>query len=238
MLVLPIATAQLGFINALIFLVLCWAIMTAAALLILETISWHSVNSNLISMAKTTLGKFGQAIAWLSYLLLLDALLAAYIAGGSDFLQHLLLTFGTLSTKLSALLFAGLLSLIVFKGLGSVDYVNKTVISSKLLAFILLVICIFPFISFHYLFSLENAYQLSVILSSTTVIMTSFGFAVIVPSLRSYFSNDFFMLRRAILIGSLIPLFCYIFVGINYNGRHTHTWKFRFTIHVSFGTFH
>ena len=36
MLVLPIATAQLGFINALIFLVLCWAIMTAAALLILE----------------------------------------------------------------------------------------------------------------------------------------------------------------------------------------------------------
>ena len=211
MLALPIATAQLGFINALIFLVLCWAIMTAAALLILEVNLWHSVNSNLISMAKTTLGKFGQAIAWLSYLLLLYALLAAYIAGGSDFLQHLLLTFHLhLSKKLSALLFAGLLSLIVYKGLGSVDYVNRVLMFSKLLAFILLVICIFPFISFHYLFSLENAYQLSVILSSTTVIMTSFGFAVIVPSLRSYFNNDFFMLRRAILIGSLIPLFCYI----------------------------
>ncbi|WP_342147282.1 amino acid permease [Rickettsiella endosymbiont of Aleochara curtula] len=211
MLALPIATAQLGFINSLIFLVLCWAVMTAAALLILEVNLWHSVNSNLISMAKNTLGRFGQIIAWLSYLSLLYALLAAYIAGGGDFLQHLLLTFHLhLSTKISAVLFAGLLSLIVYRGLGSVDYVNRGLMLSKLLTFILLVMCIFPFISIHYLFSLENAYQLSIILGSTTVIMTSFGFAVIVPSLRSYFSNDLIMLRRAILIGSLIPLLCYI----------------------------
>lgn len=211
MLALPIATAQLGFLCSLIFLVLCWAMMTAAALLILEVNLWHSVNSNLISMAKTTLGNFGQIISWLSYLLLLYTLLAAYIAGGSDFLQHLLLTFHlNLSTKISALLFAGILSLIVYKGLGSVDYVNRGLMLSKLLTFILLVICIFPFISIHYLFNLENTYQLSVILGSTTVIITSFGFAVIVPSLRSYFNSDLFMLRRVILIGSLIPLFCYI----------------------------
>lgn len=211
MLALPIATAQLGFLNALIFLVICWAMMTAAALLILEVNLWHSLNSNLISMAKTTLGKFGQIIAWLSYLLLLYALLAAYIAGGGDFLRHLLLTFHlSLSTKISEILFAGLLSLIVYKGLGSVDYVNRGLMLSKLLSFILLVICIFPFISIRYLFNLENSYQLSFIVSSTTVIMTSFGFAVIVPSLRSYFNNNSFILRRAILIGSLIPLFCYI----------------------------
>ncbi len=145
-----------------------------------------------------------------SYLLLLYALLAAYIAGGGDFLKHLLLTFHmNLSIKTSSVLFAGLLSLIVYKGLGSVDYVNRGLMISKLLSFILLVICVFPFISMKYLFSLENSYQLGVILSSTTVIMTSFGFAVIVPSLCSYFNNDLFMLRRAILIGSLIPLFCY-----------------------------
>lgn len=212
MLALPIATAQLGFINALIFLVLCWAVMTAAALLILEVNLWHRTNSNLISMSKTTLGRFGQIIAWLSYLLLLYTLLAAYIAGGGDFLQHLLLTFHlNLSTKFSALLFAGLLSLIVYKGLDSVDYVNRGLMFSKLLTLILLVTCIFPFISIHYLLTLEKAYPLSVILGSTTVIMTSFGFAVIVPSLRSYFNNDLIMLHKTIFIGSLIPLFCYVF---------------------------
>lgn len=210
MLALPIATAQLGVINALIFLVICWAMMTTAALLILEVNLWHNINSNLISMAKTTLGKLGQIIAWLCYLLLLYALLAAYIAGGGDFLKHLLLTFHfNLSIKNSAVLFAALLSLIVYKGLGSVDYVNRGLMISKLLSFILLVICIFPSISIRNLFSIENSYQLGVILSSTTVIMTSFGFAVIVPSLRSYFNNDLYMLRRAIIIGSLIPLFCY-----------------------------
>lgn len=211
MLALPIATAQLGFINTLFFLILCWAVMTISAFLILEVNLWHSLNSNLISMAKTTLGTFGQIAAWLSYLLLLYALLAAYIAGGGDFLQHLLLTFHlNLSVKISTLLFAGMLSLIVYKGLGSVDYFNRGLMFSKLLTFILLVIAIFPFISMHYLLSLEKVYRLSIILSGTTVILTSFGFAIIVPSLRSYFNNDLFMLRKAILIGSLIPLCCYI----------------------------
>lgn len=211
MLALPIATAQLGFINAFIALVLCWAVMTASALLILEVNLWHSVNSNLITMAKTTLGTFGQIVAWTSYLSLLYALLAAYIAGGSDFLQHLLLTFHiTVSTKISALLFTALLSLIVYKGLKSVDYINRGLMFSKLFTFSLLVLCIFPFISIDYLLTLGNTYSTTVILGSITIIMTSFGFAVIVPSLRSYFRNDLPMLRNAILIGSLIPLFCYV----------------------------
>ncbi len=211
MLALPIATAQLGFINAFIALVLCWAVMTASALLILEVNLWHSVNSNLITMAKTTLGTFGQIVAWTGYLSLLYALLAAYIAGGSDFLQHLLLTFHiTVSTKISALLFTALLSLIVYKGLKSVDYINRGLMFSKLFTFSLLVLCIFPFISIDYLLTLGNTYSTTVILGSITIIMTSFGFAVIVPSLRSYFRNDLPMLRNAILIGSLIPLFCYV----------------------------
>jgi tyrosine-specific transport protein len=211
MLALPIATAQLGFINAFIALVLCWAVMTLSALLILEVNLWHPVNSNLITMAKTTLGTFGQIIAWTSYLSLLYALLAAYIAGGSDFLQHLLLTFHiTVSTKISALLFTALLSLVVYKGLRSVDYINRGLMFSKLFTFILLALCIFPFISIDYLLTLANPYFTTMILGSITVIMTSFGFAVIVPSLRSYFKNDLLMLRKTILIGSLIPLFCYV----------------------------
>lgn len=211
MLALPIATAQLGFVNTVFALIFCWAIMTASALLILEINLWHSVNSNLITMAKTTLGRFGQILAWISYLLLLYALLAAYIAGGSDFLQHLLLGVHlTLSTKLSALLFTGLLSLVVYKGLSSVDYVNRGLMFSKIASYILLIIFIFPFISIRYLLTVGNLHQLSIIVTSFTVIMTSFGFAIIIPSLRSYFNGNFLLLRKAILIGSLIPLFCYL----------------------------
>ena len=42
------------------------------------------------------------------------------------------------------------------------------------------------------------------------ILITSFGFASIVPSLRDYFQSDVRSLRRVILIGSVIPLVCYI----------------------------
>ena len=211
MLALPIATAQLGFINAIIALILCWAVMTASALLILEVNLWHSINSNLISMAKTTLGLFGQIIAWISYLLLLYALLAAYVAGGGDFLQNFLIGFHiNLANTSSAFLFTGLLSIIVYKGLHSVDYVNRGLMLSKMTAYILLVLCIFPFVSINTLLTSTELHYFPVIISSIAVVITSFGFAIIVPSLRSYFENDEKNLRKAILIGSLIPLVCYM----------------------------
>ena len=211
MLALPVATAQFGFSATLLFLFVCWAVMTASALLILEVNLWHPVNSNLITMAKTTLGRWGQVIAWISYLLLLYALLAAYVAGGSDFLQHLLLGLRLhISSKASACLFAGLLSLVVYKGIRSVDFINRGLMFSKLAAIGLLVICIFPFVSMDYLLTPGKFHYLPAVISSITVIITSFGFAVIIPSLRSYFKNDAPQLRKAILIGSFIPLICYV----------------------------
>src|SRR5258708_36317236 len=91
MLALPIATAQLGFIGSLILLFGCWFVMTAGAFLILEVNLWMPQNSNLISMAKATIGPLGQFISWVIYLLLLYSLLCAYIAGGSDLFHNLLL---------------------------------------------------------------------------------------------------------------------------------------------------
>ncbi len=211
MLALPVATAQLGFISAILFLIICWAVMTTSALLILVVNLWHPVNSNLISMAKTTLGRLGQIVTWISYLLLLYALLAAYISGGGDFLQHFLAGFHLkFSNKFSAYLFAVLLSFVVYKGIRTVDYVNRGLMFTKLAAIGLLIICIFPFVSIDYLLTFGKFHSLPVIITSITVIITSFGFAVIVPSLRSYFKNDEHLLRKAILIGSFIPLICYI----------------------------
>src|SRR3990167_7189838 len=48
------------------------------------------------------------------------------------------------------------------------------------------------------------------ITASLMILITSFGFASIVPSLREYFNDDVAALRKVILFGSLIPLTCYI----------------------------
>ncbi len=207
MLALPIATSQTGFVDSSLLLFCCWLVMTASAFLILEVNLWLPSDSNMISMAKATLGKSGQAVAWVTYLLLLYSLLAAYIAGGGGFLKNLLSTFHlSLPQWTSSILFASVLGVIVIQGVRSVDMVNRTLMFLKLGAFILLIALIFPNVSLIKL----NSGQFNYMTASITVAITSFGFATIVPSLRHYFQDDIKKLHLAILIGSLIPLFCYI----------------------------
>ncbi|EDP46099.1 amino acid permease [Rickettsiella grylli] len=208
MLALPIATAEAGFINSLLLLLLCWFIMTASAFLILEVNLWLPANTNIISMSRILLGRFGESVAWISYLLLFYSVLAAYMAGGGDFLGGLMLNLGIkVPHWLSILLFVSILSYVVYKGIHYVDYVNRGLMLSKLSIYILLILFIIPYVSG---IKLKNG-NLLYLTSGATVMITSFTFANIIPSLRVYFKNDIPKLRKAILIGSLIPLFCYLF---------------------------
>lgn len=207
MLALPIATSQAGFCYSTLLLFACWFVMTASAFLILEVNLWLPQNSNMISMAKATLGRSGEVVAWIAYLLLLYSLLAAYIAGGGDFLKNLLsIIHVSIPSWLASLLFAGVLGYIVCLGIRSVDVVNRSLMFIKLGAFIILVALIFHNISPEKLAGGEFHY----LTASITVAITSFGFATIVPSLRTYFQDDVKKLHWAILIGSMIPLICYI----------------------------
>ncbi|WP_010597824.1 aromatic amino acid transport family protein [Rickettsiella massiliensis] len=74
--------------------------MTVCAFLVLEVNLRLPANTNLISMATLFLGRWGTIIAWVSYLLLFYSVLAAYMAGGGDFLSGLLASFGLRLTTL------------------------------------------------------------------------------------------------------------------------------------------
>src|SRR5579862_2363513 len=94
MLALPIATAQLGFWGSLVLLIVGWAIMVSSAFLFLEVNLWLPANTNFISMAGATLGKGGQIITWLVYLMLMYSILSAYMDGGGDLLHYVFTTGG------------------------------------------------------------------------------------------------------------------------------------------------
>lgn len=207
MLALPVTNAASGFADSSLFLFFCWLTMTVGALLILEVNLWLPPGSNMVSMAQKTLGRPGKVTAWLSYLFLLYALLAAYIAGGSDVFQSILmLAHIHLPSALSAVLFVLIFGSIVYMGIKSVDYVNRGLMFGKLGIYILLVLLIAPHIQPHLL---KNGHM-KYVTGTLMVLVTSFGFATIVPSLRQYFEDDVQKLRKVIVYGSLIPLFCYI----------------------------
>jgi tyrosine-specific transport protein len=223
MLALPIVTAQGGFWGAALLLIASWVIMTFSAFLLLEVNMWMPSNSNIILMAKNTLGGWAEIVAWFCYLLLFYCLLAAYISGGSDILHGLVSAAGLeTSIALDCVLFTMILAAIVFKGIQMVDYTNRGLMFVKLVAFVLLVLVTIP----HVQVSRWNNGEIKYLVPALTVVMTSYGFSTIIPSLRSYFQNDLRQLRKVILIGSLIPLCCYIawvaviFGGIPFTGEY------------------
>ncbi len=207
MLALPVSTAEVGFTNSIFFLFFCWLVMTAGALLVLEVNLRLPAGSNMISMAKSTLGMPGQIIAWITYLFLLYTLLSAYISGGSDVFNNLLHKVGiNLPTSVTSILFTILFSLIVYKGIRSVDYVNRGLMFGKLGVYALLIVIISPHASSEGL----TGGSARAFTGTLMILVTSFGYASIIPSLRDYFGDDIRSLRRVILLGSLIPLACYI----------------------------
>lgn len=208
-LALPVATAQLGFWGSLVLLVSCWGVMTACAFLFLEVNLWLPPNSNLVSMAGATLGKSGQAIAWVVYLVLLYSIICAYIAGGGDLFHYILSTSGIqIPQAVASALFTVIFGVVVYFGIRSVDYVNRGLMFGKMGALLLLICLILPFVSPANLNSGE--FKHIVAPSSLTVTAVSFCCFMIIPSLRTYFDADIKTLRTAILVGSLIPLLCYI----------------------------
>jgi tyrosine-specific transport protein len=208
MLALPVSTAVGGFIPSVFLLLSCWLIMLAGALCILEANLWLPENSNLISMAHATLGRVGEAIAWFVYFVLLYALLAVYIAGGSEITQYWLqLVFPMIFPLwVASLVFTLVMGYVVYRGIVWVDFINRGLLSSKMLACLILIVLLIPYVTREHLLLGEGLR----ILGATTVVITSFGFATIVPSLRAYFKSDVRKLRLAIILGSAVPLFFYI----------------------------
>ncbi|MCD6046396.1 MAG: tyrP [Gammaproteobacteria bacterium] len=208
MLALPVATAQNDLISSSLIMLICWFIMTVGALYLLETNLRFPPGINMVNLAKQTLGKFGAAIAWLTTLLLFYALLSAYITGGMQITQAWLSSlFGlNVSAKLSTIIFTIIMATIVLRGIRFVDYSNRALMTLKASAMVLLIFAILPHAQWPSI-SFGTPHK---ILSAATVMITSFGFASIIPSLYPYFKDEIPALKKTIIMGSIIPLIIYL----------------------------
>lgn len=207
-LALPLVTAAYGFGPAVLLFLGSWFFMLLAALFMLEVNLWLPREANIISMAKKTLGLGGQITAWVFYLLLLYILMAAYLAGINSLLKaSVLYVFHVqLSTFYGILLLTLGSVLLIYWGIRAMDFLNRFFMLGLALCYILLVILLAPHIQETQLISaaLYNSW------AALPVIMCSFGFQIIVPTLRIYLNSDVGAIKRAIIIGSSIPLIVYI----------------------------
>lgn len=208
MLALPVVTGLAGFWPALVVFVVYWIFMTYTALLMLEVNLSMEEHTNLMTMVKNTLGKSGQAFSWLVYSFLLYALLTAYMAGSTPTLAFLMQKIVGIEMPV----WAGLIPLFLFFGsfiyLGtrSVDLLNRFLMLALGCLFVCLIVLIAPYVEVEKLMYQKPSYAILAL----SVVATSFGFHIIIPTLRSYFHQDALSLKKAILIGSFLPLIIYI----------------------------
>jgi len=208
MLALPVATANYGFIPATVLFLTCWIFMTFAALLMLEVNLWLPAGSNLLTMAKATLGRTGQAIAWMTYLLLLYSLMAAYLSGMDSIITDTLNHYfqARLDPWVGFIALVFVFGFIIYLGARPIDYINRILIAGLVITFSALVVFTAPHVQPRMLIQ-KHYHSLWIALP---IIITSIGYQIIIPSLRTYLQSDAKKLRLAILIGSSIPLFVYI----------------------------
>ncbi|HSW93261.1 MAG TPA: aromatic amino acid transport family protein [Gammaproteobacteria bacterium] len=223
-LALPIAIAQLGWPVAMLTLVVFWLLMMVGAFYFLEANLALPKGSNLISMSKAALGKPGVIVAWGCYLLVMYSLIAAYLSGGGDLVKINFQYLGiTLPSWSSSILFLLIFGFIVTRGIHVTDHTNRVLMLSKAVIFFTAVLGIASHFDPHTLFLIP---QKSVSASLLVVTITSFGFATLIPSLRSYYQDDVVRLKKIIFWGTLIPLLCYmlwstvIFSVVPYEGSY------------------
>lgn len=211
MLAIPMVLAQFGLLYGTVLMVLIWFGTTYSALLLLEATIKSGGGLGLNSIARKTLGKGGQLLTNALLYALLICLLMAYILGAADLLVQAMKAVGVeLSFIHSQIVFTLTTGLIVACGTGVIDKLNRLLFLVMVVSLLMTLAVLLPEFSFTNLSQVSNEDHLGLIQTSA-VLFTSFGFMVVIPSLVSY-NNEATdkQLRNMVIIGSVIPLVCYL----------------------------
>lgn len=211
MLGIPLATASLGVPITLGLLGLMWLFsLLAGRILLTVTMALPKTDLHINRMALLTLGKPGQWVARACVLGLLFSLTVAYITGGSSLLRSLLLSQGYVApTGLLELLFTVVLGAFIVVSTRATDTLNRVLMGIKALLFIVMIALCTPHVNAT--LAIEGAPAWTGLWLAVPVLFVSFGYHHIIPSLAQYMQYDETSLKQALLWGSLIPLFAYIF---------------------------
>lgn len=211
MLALPLASAGIGFSTSLIIMTFLWALMAYTALMMVELHQHANSQATLHTLAMQILGKRGKWVASLSMLFLFYSLCAAYIAaGGTQFGERIQQWTGLeITAQNGTIIFTLLVAAIIVIGTAAVDRVNRVLFALKLIAMASVLLFLAPNVTQSYLLSMPIKQGL--VIAAIPVIFTSFGFHGSIPAIVRYLDGDTKSLRKAIIIGSAIPLIVYIF---------------------------
>ncbi|WP_162048619.1 amino acid permease [Vibrio taketomensis] len=211
MLAIPMVLAQFGFLVSAGLMFVIFLGTTYAALLLAEACTKSQESTGMSSVAFFTLGRKGMHFINVLFYLLLACLMIAYIIGIGDLLHTMLGQVGiNLSPVVGYTLFSLVMGLIVVAGKNYVDQLNRGLFILMVVMLFVVIFSLMGNINLSYL-SQESSFSFSDVVQYSAVIFTSFASMVVIPSLVSYnHEANEKQIRNMVLLGSVIPLVCYL----------------------------
>lgn len=211
MLAIPMVLAQFGLLWATSLMLFIWLGTTYAALLLLEASVKVGRGVSMSNVARDTLGVGGQLVTNILLYALLVCLMMAYIIGAGDLIQNIALSADvTISKTTAQISFTFITGLIVSCGTAVIDKFNRLLFAAMLLALLTTLGHLAPNLSMSSLTQVVTHDNLALVKTSA-VLFTSFCFLVVIPSLATYNKEASKReLRNMLLLGSIIPLVCYL----------------------------
>ncbi len=210
-LALPMVGIGSGLIPTFGMILFLWALVVLSGLLFLElTLSFPAGENNFTSIATKTLGRGGRIVTFISYLLLLYALVAAYIAGGGSLLSEFFILLNIyISPLYCGLIFLIVLGSFVIHGVKAVDYVNRTFFSFKAVFLILSLFLLAPYIDLSNPLLHESHFRY--IWAAAPIYLCAFGYHILIPTLTNYLNHQPKTIRLVIILGTFFTFLIYLF---------------------------
>ncbi|MCB1712514.1 MAG: hypothetical protein KDH96_08585 [Candidatus Riesia sp.] len=206
MLAIPIKLSGISFGASTLIFFVSWILMLISSFAMLEISLWTNTNGNIQSIGSLFFNKNFSIIISTIYILFFYSLIIAYISGSYSILSSSL----NHKTKIIyKILFILPFCLINFYGLKIIDNINKLFVLSMLLSYIVLSYYVLNDYDYNKLNKKLHFMNNNLILLALPIMITSFGYNLLIPSLKKYLLNNTKYLITVIIIGSLIPLLIY-----------------------------
>lgn len=208
MLALPVATGISGFFPSTLMMTLCWLAMTASALLLLEVNLWLKEGAHVITMASTILGPVGKYVSWCVYLFISYASIVAYTAAGGSLVIHGVgnLSGWELPTQWGCLVFIVVFGGIIYLGNQIVGRVNTILFVAMIAAYFALISTGAREVRTELLKHVHWPTSFLAI----PLLLTTFSFQTMLPSLTPYLKRNASALRWAIIGGTTLTFVVYL----------------------------
>lgn len=208
MLAIPSVTGVAGFWPAFCITAAVGIYMLLTGLLFLEATLWMKRGANILSIAKSLIGKKARLLAGATFVFLYYCLMVAYFAAGAPIFSSVLQSlFGfSLTGWVSYAIFGLIFGLIVAMGLSFIDRVNYLLMAGLIISYVLLIGVGSTEVDVQKL-SFTNWNK---IFLAAPVLFSAFGYHNVIPSLTDHFKGSAKIMRWSIVGGTFLPFIIYL----------------------------